>query len=186
MKAMITKLYLARKQVCFFSGTQKMMCVNKVFWAKIHAKIPFCPAIDWTTVFSCIIQCCVLRQFRKGSADKNVVSGAFYIATQLSKYWRNKRCSNCLTKFNLCTNYDNFIAISFINFGIPYNLKSTLEQTGELSCVIEILFSLKYSRMVLMVVCCRYRIPFDVYGYVCTKMNVTFYVINDNIKWQTR
>ena len=33
-----------------------------------------------------------------------------------------------------------------------------------------------YSRMVLMVVCWRYRMPFDAHGSVFTLMNVTFYV----------
>ena len=32
-----------------------------------------------------------------------------------------------------------------------------------------------YSGMVLMVVCCRYRMPFDANGCVSTLMNVTFY-----------
>ena len=78
-----------------------------------------------------------------------------YIAKQSSKYWLNKRGSNRLTEFSLCTNYDSFIHLSFIHFGIPYNFKSTLQQTKEISCVIEILFSLMYSRMVSMVVCWR-------------------------------
>ena len=104
-----------------------------------------------------------------------MISRAFYIAKQSLKYWRNKRGSNCLTEFSLCTNCDSFIPLSFMHFGIPYNLKSTLQQTREISCVIEILFSLMYSRMVLMVVCCRYRMPFDANGCVSTLMNVTFY-----------
>ena len=103
------------------------------------------------------------------------MSRAFYIAKQSSKYWRNKRGSNCLTEFSLCTNYDSFILLSLIHFGIPYNLKSTLQQTREISCVIEILFSLMYSRMVLMVVCCRYRMHFDANGCLSTLMFVTFY-----------
>ena len=32
-----------------------------------------------------------------------------------------------------------------------------------------------YNRMVLMVVCCRNRMPFDVNGYICMPMNVSFY-----------
>ena len=58
---------------------------------------------------------------------------------------------------------------------MPYNLKSTVQQTEEMSCAIEILLSLMYSRMVLMVVCCRYRMPFDGNGCVSTLMNGTFY-----------
>ena len=104
-----------------------------------------------------------------------MVSRAFYIAKQSSKYWRNKRGSNCLTEFSLCTNYDSFVPLSFIHFGIPYNLKSTLQQIEEVSYVIEILLSLKYSRMVLMVVYWRYRMPFDANGYISTLMNATFY-----------
>ena len=46
----------------------------------------------------------------------------------------------------------------------------------EISWVIEILFYLMCSRMVLMVVCCRYRMPFDANGCVTTLMNITFYV----------
>ena len=71
--------------------------------------------------------------------------------------------------------YDSFIPLSFIHFGIPYNLKSTLQYTGEISCVIEILFSLMYCRTVLMVVCCRYRMLFDVITCVSTLMNATLY-----------
>ena len=55
-----------------------------------------------------------------------------------------RKGSNCLTEFSLCTNYDSVIPLSFIHFGIPYDLKSTLQQTREISCVIEILFSLMY------------------------------------------
>ena len=40
------------------------------------------------------------------------------------------------------------------------------------SCVIDILLSLMYSRIVLMVVCWRFRIPFDANGYVSTLANV--------------
>ena len=39
------------------------------------------------------------------------------------------------------------------------------------------LLSLMYTRMVLMVVCWRYRMPFDASGYVSTLVNV------DWIKW---
>ena len=99
-----------------------------------------------------------------------MVSRGFYVAKQSSKYWRNKRGSNCRTEFSLCTNYDSFIPLSCVHLGIPYNLKLTLQQTGEISCVIELLFSLMYSRMVLMVVCCCYRMPFDVNGCVSTLM----------------
>ena len=103
------------------------------------------------------------------------MSRAVYIAKQSSKYWRNKRGSNGLTEISLCTNYDSFIPLSFIHFGIPYNFNSTLQQTGEISCLIEILLSLKYSRMVLMIVRCRYRMPLDTNGWVSTPKNVTFY-----------
>ena len=47
----------------------------------------------------------------------------------------------------------------------------------EISCLIEILLSLVYSRMVLMVVCWRYRMPFDANGCVPMLMNVGW------IKW---
>ena len=147
----------------------------------------FVPAIDWTTVFSWIIQCCELRQFWKDSAEQNVVSRAFYIAKQSSKYRRNKRGSNCLTESSLCTNYDSFTPLSFIHFRIPYNLKSTLQQTRVTSCIIEILFSLMYGRMVLMVVCWRYRIPLVANGCVSAPMKVIFHaktLMNvDSIKW---
>ena len=75
----------------------------------------------------------------------------------------------------VCTNYDSFTPLSFIHFGIPYNLKSTLQQTEVVSSVIEILLTLMYSRMVLMVVCWCYRMPLDANGCVSTLMNVTFY-----------
>ena len=45
------------------------------------------------------------------------------------------------------------------------------------SCVIEILWSLTCDRMVLMVVCWRYRMPFDANGCVSTLVNV------DWLKW---
>ena len=97
------------------------------------------------------------------------------MAKQSSKYRRNERDSKCLTEFSLCTNSDSFIPLSFIPFGIPYDLKSILQQTGEISYVIEILFNLMYTRMVLMVVCCRYRMPFDSNSCVSSLMIVTFY-----------
>ena len=87
---------------------------------------------------------------------------------------RSKRGSNCLTGFSLCNNYDSFIPLSLIHFRIPYNLKSELQQTGEISCVIEFLFSLMYSIMVLIVVCWRYRMPLDANGCVSTLRNITF------------
>ena len=67
---------------------------------------------------------------------------------------------------------------------MPYNLKSTLQQTGEMSCVIDIILSLIYSRMVLMVVCYRYRMHFDANGGVSTLMNVIFYAKKVNWQWQ--
>ena len=100
-----------------------------------------------------------------------MVSRAFYIAKQHQNIGEI-RGSNSLTEFSLCTNYDSFIPLSFIHFGIPYNLKSTLQQTEKVSSVIEILSSLMYSRMVLMVVCWRYGMPFDANGCVSTLMNV--------------
>ena len=104
-----------------------------------------------------------------------MVRRAFYIAKQSSKYWQNKSGSNCLTEFRLCTNYDRFIPSSLIHFGIPYNLKSVLQQTGEMFDVIEILFYQIYMEMLLMIVCCRYRMPFDANGCISTLMIVTFY-----------
>ena len=104
-----------------------------------------------------------------------MVSRAFYIAKQSSKYWLSKRNSNCRTEFSLCTNYDSFIPLSFIHFEIPQNLKSTLQQTGEISCIIEISFSLKVSTMVLMVVYWRYRMPLDVNGCVSRLMHISFH-----------
>ena len=94
---------------------------------------------------------------------------------QSSTYWRNKRGSNCLTEFSLCTNYDSFIALTFIHFWILYNLKSTLQQTREISWVVEILLSLMYSRMMLIVIFWRYRISFDANSCVSTLMKVIFY-----------
>ena len=72
-------------------------------------------------------------------------------------------------------NYDSFIPLSLIHFGIPYNLKSTLHKTEQVSSVIEILLSLMNSRIVLMVVCWPYRMPLDANGCVSTLMNVTFH-----------
>ena len=89
MKALIAKLYLAAKQ--FFLGRESWCVLTKCCELKYMLRFHFAPPIDWTTVFSCIIQCCELRQFWKGSAEQNVVSRAFYIAKQSSKYWRNKR-----------------------------------------------------------------------------------------------
>ena len=175
MKALIAKIYLAAKQFVFFLGRKSWCVLTKCCELKYLLKFRFVPAIHWTTVLSCIIQCCELRQFWTGSAEQNVVSRAFYIAKQSWKYWRNKRGSNCLTEFSKCTNYDSFIPLSFIHFGIPYNLQPTLQQTGKISCAIEILFSLMYNGMVWMVVCCRYRMPFDANGCVSTLMKVTFY-----------
>ena len=108
------------------------------------------------------------RTHRTWSAERKM-------AKQSSTLWRNKGSSNGLTETSLCTNYDSFIPLSFIHFGIPYNFNSTLQQTGETSCLIEIFLSRKYGRMVLMVVCCRYRMLLDTNGCVPTLMNVTFY-----------
>ena len=41
------------------------------------------------------------------------------------------------------------------------------------SCIIEILLSLVYSRVVLMVVCWHYRMPFDANGCISTLVNVS-------------
>ena len=41
--------------------------------------------------------------------------------------------------------------------------------------MIEILFSLMYTKMVLMVEIWGYRMPFDAHGCVFTLMNITFY-----------
>ena len=174
MKALIAKLYLAAKQLFFLGGESRCMLI-KCYKLKCMLRFHFVPAIDWTIVFSCIIQCYDLRRFWKGLAEQNV--GSRILHSQSLKYWRNKRgsncrtefslcinydsfisfslyisechitlnrpCkirdSNCLIEFSLCTNYDSFILLSFTHFGIPYNLKSALQQTGEISCVIEIL-----------------------------------------------
>ena len=139
MKALIAKLYLAAKQ--FFSLGRESWCkLTKRRELKYMLRFHFAPPIDWTTVFSCIIQCCELRQFWKGSKEQSVVSRAFYLASH--RNLGEIRGSNCLTESSLCSNYDSFIPLSFIHFGIPYNLKSTLRRTGEISCVIEILFFL--------------------------------------------
>ena len=53
----------------------------------------------------------------------------------------------------------------------------TFFTSREISCLIEILLSQMHSRMVLMVVCRRYRMPFDANGCVSALMNV------DWIKW---
>ena len=55
-----------------------------------------------------------------------------------------------------------------------HNLKWTLQQTGEISCVVKILLPLMYNRMVLVVVCWRYGMPSDANGFVYTLINVTF------------
>ena len=91
------------------------------------------------------------------------------------KYWRNKISSNCQMKCSLCTNYDSFIPLSFIHFVIRHNLKWTLRQTSEIFGVFEILFFLMYCRMVLTVVCYRFRMLFDADGRLSTLTNVTFY-----------
>ena len=69
--------------------------------------------------------------------------------------------------------YDSLIPLSFMLFGIPHNLKSTVQQTGEISGVFEILFSLMYSRMVLTIACCRFSMPFDANGRVFTLMSLS-------------
>ena len=124
-------------------------------------------------------QCCKLRQSLKGSAEYSKTwSAERKMAKQSSTNLQNKRSSNCLTEFSLCINDDSFIPLSFINVGIPSNLKSTQQQTGEISCVNEILFSIMYCRRVLMVVCWRYRSyygviegHFNANGCVSTLMN---------------
>ena len=52
-----------------------------------------------------------------------------------------------------------------------YSVDISIRQI-EKSCLIEISLSLMYSRMVLMVVCWRYGMPFGVNGCVSTLMNV--------------
>ena len=88
MKAVIAKAYLAAKQFWFFLGFKqenKKVCftininktenkkvlgkqeswyvLTKCFELKYMLRFHFAAAINWTTVFSCIIQCCELRQF---------------------------------------------------------------------------------------------------------------------------
>ena len=152
--------------------------LTKCCETKIHVKIPFCPCNRLDDCLQLHNSMLWVLTVLKG------LSRAFHIAKQSSKYWRNKRGSNCLIEFSLCTNYDSFIPLSFIHFGIPYNLKSTLQHTGEIPCQIEILFSLMYNRMVLMVVCCRYRMPFNANSFVSTLMNVSFYakILNESDK----
>ena len=123
MEALIAKLYLVAKQFvflfCLFLGHESWCVLTNYCKLKYILKFHFVPAIGWTTAFSCIIQCCELRQLWKGSAEQNVVSRAFYIATKSSKYRRNKRGSYYLS---LYTNYDCFIPLSFIHFKIQYTL----------------------------------------------------------------
>ena len=52
---------------------------------------------------------------------------------------------------------------------------SALQQTGEISCIIETLFSLMYSTMVSIVAYWRYGMPLDAGGCVSTLMNLSFY-----------
>ena len=66
--------------------TGEISCLIEILWgAKVDVLTKRCelkymlrshfdPAVDWTSVFSSIIQCCELKQFWKGSADQNVVS----------------------------------------------------------------------------------------------------------------
>ena len=53
----------------------------------------------------------------------------------------------CPKELSLFTNFESFTPLSFKCVGIPYDLKSTLQQTGQLPCLIDILFSLMYSRI---------------------------------------
>ena len=64
---------------------------------------------------------------------------------------------------------------------IPYNLKLILQQTRQLCRVTEILLSLMYSGMVLMVVCWHF---FHANGCISMLMNVTFYakILNEGVK----
>ena len=52
-------------------------------------------------------------------------------------------------------------------FPVPNNIYAR-----EISYLIEILLSLMYSRMVLMVVCWHYRMPFDANGCIFTQVDV--------------
>ena len=97
------------------------------------------------------------------------------MAKESSTYWRNKRASNGLTEFRLCTNFDSFIPLSFVHVKFRETLTRSCNRPGEISCAIEILFSLKCSRMVLKVVFWRYRMPYNEHGCVSTLMNVTLY-----------
>ena len=54
-------------------------------------------------------------------------------------------------------------------------LSRPFQQTGEIFCVSEILYSLMYARMVLMVLFWRSRRPIDAHSWVSRLMNVTFY-----------
>ena len=77
--------------------------------------------------------------------------------------------------------FDSLIPLSFKHVRVPCSLKSTLQQAAQMSCVIEILFSLMNSGMVLMVVCWRYWTPVDANGYVSMLMNVIYAC--KNLKW---
>ena len=73
------------------------------------------------------------------------------------------------TSNSLTRKYIYFIQSAFISVGTqPYASKRILkrQQTREISCYIEILLSVMYCRMVLMVVCWLYRMPFDANGCV--------------------
>ena len=96
-----------------------------------------------------------------------MVSRAFYKGKQSSKYWRYGKGSNCQTESSLCTNYDSFIPLSFIHFGIPYNLKPTLQQTEEISSVIEILLSLMYSRIIMVLIMVLIMVNMAAVGEIC-------------------
>ena len=90
----------------------------------------------------------------------------------------------CVNEFEVGVNNSIFSGNEqqkvYIYIYIPSNVKSTLQQIGETFCAMEILFSLMYSRMVLMVVCCRYRMPLDANGCVSTLLKVTVYAKNVN------
>ena len=95
----------------------------------------------------------------------------FIVDCLVGQIWSSAMVPALITLF--CLTSDNILQQS----GCPVSVTNA----REISCLIEILlFSLMYNRMVLMVICWHYRMPFNVNGCVSTLTKV------DWIKWMLR
>ena len=134
------------------------------------------------------------QHFRFLKLGNVCIFGSSYVKTS---YFAIKACStetlDCKTFcFRFCESWCvlvkccelNLLTVRSTHVRISYIPKSTIQQIGKMCCIIEILFSLFYKRIVLMVVCWCYWKQFNRNGFVSMLMNITFYakILNERDK----